>query len=82
MLSFLIILSLSFFASADYPDYSANFLNYGAEVKYEDGEEKKFRPSDLDRQREIMGGAGSGGHKNPFAQPQHHEDGEYDDPYQ
>lgn len=63
---------------ADYPDYSANFANYGAEVKFEDGEEKKFRPTDMDRQREM----GGGGHKNPFAQPQHHEDGEYDDPYQ
>lgn len=64
----------------DYPDYSANFANYGAEVKYEDGgEEKKFRPSESDRERE----SGGGGHKNPFAQQQQmHEDGEYDDRYQ
>lgn len=67
----------------DYPDYSQNFGNYGgADIKYEDGEEKKFRPNDMER--ESGGGAGGGGgHKNPFAQHQQlHEDGEYDDRYQ
>lgn len=51
----------------DYPDYSENFANYGAQVKYEDGEEK-FKPSEDDRLRERENGQNYG-----------HEEGEYDD---
>lgn len=53
----------------DYPDYSENFVNYGAEVKYEDDDEKKFRPSEMDRQLENNGG------QHNFT----NEDGEYDE---
>lgn len=30
----------------DYPDYSANFGDFQSSVKYEDGEETKFRPQE------------------------------------
>lgn len=34
---------LSYFS--DYPDYNSRiYSSYGAEVKYEDGEEQKYRP--------------------------------------
>lgn len=38
--------NLSFlFIPLDYPDYNSRiYSNYGAEVKYEDGEEQKYRP--------------------------------------
>lgn len=52
----------------DYPDYSENFVNYGTEVKYEEDDEKKFRPSELDRQMENNG-------QHNFT----NEDGEYDE---
>lgn len=58
-----------FYYFADYPDYSENFANYGAEVKYEDDDEKKFRPSESDRALENNGG------QHNYA----NEDGEYDD---
>lgn len=60
--------SISLFLYIDYPDYSENFVNYGAEVKYEDDDEKKFRPSEMDRQMENNG-------QQNFT----NEDGEYDE---
>lgn len=56
----------------DYPEYSTNFANYGAEVKYEDGEEKKFRPPDEDRHKDRENGGNNGGQQS-------YEEGEYDD---
>lgn len=60
------------FFLTDYPDYSANFVNYAADVKYEDGSEEKYRPEEHERAHE------SNGQGYTTAQ---NEEGEYDDRY-
>lgn len=62
---------LIFVTFADYPDYSANYSAYGADVKYEDGEEQKYRPQEHERAHENNGQGY--GHSN--------EEGEYDRDY-
>lgn len=54
----------------DYPDYSQNYGAYGANVKYEDGEEQKYRPQEHEKLHENNG-QGYSSHGN--------EEGEYDD---
>lgn len=44
-----------FFATTDYPDYSSRIYNYGAEVKYEEGDEQKYRPQQHERLHENNG---------------------------
>lgn len=40
----------------DYPDYNSRiYPSYGADVKYEDGEEQKYRPQDQERLNENNG---------------------------
>lgn len=55
---------------SDYPDYNTNFGAYGANVKYEDGEEQKYRPQEHEKLHENNG-QGYSSHAN--------EEGEYDD---
>uniref|UniRef100_A0A336K613 U1 small nuclear ribonucleoprotein 70 kDa n=1 Tax=Culicoides sonorensis TaxID=179676 RepID=A0A336K613_CULSO len=52
----------------DYPDYSAQYNNYPAQVKYEDEYEEKYRPTDQNNYAE---------HEN--GQNYSKEEGEYDD---
>lgn len=61
----------------DYPDYSTNFVNYAADVKYEDGVEEKYRPQEHERLHERP-------HENNgqgYSSSNMHEEGEYDDRY-
>lgn len=40
----------------DYPDYSSRiYQSYGADVKYEEGEEEKYRPQEHERLHENNG---------------------------
>ncbi|XP_035794408.1 U1 small nuclear ribonucleoprotein 70 kDa-like isoform X2 [Anopheles albimanus] len=56
----------------DYPDYSAQYAQYQSQVKYEDGEEEKYRPHDHDPNARDANGRGYGGNEDD-------EDGQYDD---
>ncbi|KFB51019.1 AGAP006755-PA-like protein [Anopheles sinensis] len=58
----------------DYPDYSAQYAQYQTQVKYEDGEEEKYRPHDHEEHllRGDNGRTGYGGNNAD-------DDGEYDD---
>ncbi|XP_052861940.1 U1 small nuclear ribonucleoprotein 70 kDa [Anopheles cruzii] len=55
----------------DYPDYSAQYAQYQSQVKYEDGEEEKYRPHDHEANMRAENGRGYGGNDG--------EEGEYDD---
>lgn len=44
-----IVLSL---AHTDYPDYNSRIYTYGTEVKYEEGDEQKYRPQEHERVHE------------------------------
>lgn len=61
---------------ADYPDYSANFVNYAADVKYEEGEEEKYRPQEHERLHERLHDSNGQGYSSNM-----NEEGEYDDRY-
>lgn len=50
----------------DYPEFSANYAAYGADVKYEDDDEQKYRPHE-----KLHENNGQGYHGQ--------EEGEYDD---
>ncbi|XP_055607604.1 U1 small nuclear ribonucleoprotein 70 kDa-like [Uranotaenia lowii] len=69
----------------DYPDYSAQYDNYQAQIKNEDGEEEKYRPHEDENGSGAMGsrGGGRGGGENGgrYAQLSHNDDDDdqYDD---
>lgn len=66
--SYLILKSKFRLLSTDYPDYSTQYNNYPAQVKYEDEFEEKYRPNDQNNYDQ---------HEN--GQNYSKEEGEYDD---